>query len=168
MKQIKRLENSVPEETLKRLKHLAIEFGFRRHHRGSSAKWDFQPLGLGRFELERFCEAFPALERLVMVPHHSYLGEGSDCFRGELKFEHPKELGWEHKEWVDYVSWARNAYLLELERLIQRHWKPLAMRIPMVEFTSLALVGGDMERCWDPVMRKNFWKLADKENKNEQ
>jgi hypothetical protein len=167
MQQIEWLQNAVPEVILKRLKRFGVEFGFRRHPRGSVAKWEL-PLGWDGLEVERIYEAFPELESLVFVPHHDYLGDGSDCYLGEVKFEWPKKPGWEQREWEEYVEWVRSEYEHQLQLLLfQRHWKSLLVRTPVVEFMGLTLAGGDMERCWDPVTRRSFWVLANEERNEE-
>lgn len=33
--------------------------------------------------------------------------------------------------------------------VVERGWKSIRRTTPVVEFTGLALVGGNMEQCWD-------------------
>jgi hypothetical protein len=87
-----RIPNAVSEETRNRIKTLGVEFPYCKELS------EYFPMGYPNLENPRWwscltpenvhqiLQLFPALERLVFMPHRRIRAEGSHCFRAKLRF----------------------------------------------------------------------------------
>ena len=119
IKQLKRLGNSAIERT--QLKSLVLEYTFKRnyHRIFNLTLFECGPFGWDCWEIRRILDAFPALEKLIFVPHHDEPGEASDSYRGEGRFMYPKRSEWLQQEWETHVAWARSGYEEGLEKITE-------------------------------------------------
>jgi hypothetical protein len=99
--------------------------------------------------IHRLLELFPALERLVFIPHTSVRTDGSHCFREKLKFVEPDFTTkmWSHRD--KFITAVKT-------ELATTHYRT-DVNIPEIEFMELVVEGEEKKPCFDEVKKEWFW-----------
>jgi hypothetical protein len=154
-RKIDRISNVVSKETRNRIKTLRVDF--RCNEELSDYIQRFRPNLLDpRWwscptpeDIHRLLELFPALDRLVFIPHTSVKTEGSHCFRGKSRFVEPDFTTkmWCHREgWASAVKTA----------LLTTHYRA-DVKIPGIKLMELGVEGEEKKRYGDEAKKEGFW-----------
>jgi hypothetical protein len=152
---IDRISNVVSKETRYRIKTLGVEFRYNDKVSGYIPNF-YRNLSKPRWwscptpdDIHRLLQFFPALERLVFIPHTSVKTEGSHCFRGKLRFVEPD---FTTKKWSHIQGWNS----VVKTALLTTHYQA-DIDIPEIELMELGVEGGEKKRYLDEMKKEWFW-----------